>query len=86
MIIQGFEMSSRGNSTIRIANDNQTESFTLITHQNLPFTHEKKHVPLWNLSDKDKYKIESEVRDYVSRHGSDIQKLIVFGKVSFSAR
>lgn len=80
MIIEGFEVSSKGNSVVRVSNDNRTESFTLITHVNLPKTHTLKHLHLWQLRDEQKNDIAVEIRSYIKLHGDDRQKRIVFGE------
>lgn len=81
MIITGFEFTSQGNSAIRVANDKQTESFSLITNKNLPYAHKIKHFHLWQFSDYDKGEIESEIKAYVSEFGTEKQKDIIFGKI-----
>lgn len=80
MIIEGFSITSQGNSVIRVSNDFLTESFTIVTHKNLPFAHSVKHQHLWKLTDYAKTQIEKEVRAFISLRGTDKQKDIVFGK------
>lgn len=80
MIIEGFELSSQGNSAVVVANDTRTKKFTVLTNKNLPFTHRYKHLPLWKFNDMTKSRIEKEIREYILVNGTDEQHLIVFGR------
>ena len=82
MIIDQFKVNKNGNAVIVVSSDSLSESFTIQTNANLPFAHSVKHQHLWTLTDDDKAKIESEVKNYVSKFGNARQKEITFGKNS----
>lgn len=77
MIIEKFYTDRNGNRKVKITNDNGTKHFSLHTNDGLPFCHSIRNCHPYNWNDEMKSKMESEIRNFVRKHGTSQQKLIV---------
>jgi hypothetical protein len=80
MIIQGFEFTSRGNAAVRVSTNNRQETFSIVTHNNLPFIHSMKCKDIYHWTDSDKMIAQKEIEDYIQENGTQRERRIVFQK------
>lgn len=78
MIISGFSNDTNGNRCVNISDDTGKQKFKIQINQNgfeACRSVNNAHPYFW--SDKTKSNMENEIRNYVRKHGTSRQKLIV---------